>query len=96
MVEIARVKLQNVNQHPMRQWMARWLALGCLVAAAGAQIPPTVKVQNISGSPLRQWVMCGLPEAVPEQSLRAGAFPAYAKGHELHVFADLAAASEIS
>lgn len=68
---------------------------GLVLAALPAQLPPTVKVQNISGSPLKQWVLCGLPQAVPEQSLRAGAFPAYARGHELHVFADLAAASEM-
>lgn len=65
-----------------------------LLAALPAQLPPTVKVQNISPGPLKQWVLCGLPNAVPAQSLTAGGFPAYASGHELHVFADLAAASE--
>lgn len=55
----------------------------------------TVKIQNINPTPLKQWVMSGLPTPVEgEQHLLVGGHRAYARGHELHVFADMAGASE--
>lgn len=56
-----------------------------------------VVIENINTSPYKSWVMCGLPEAVPEQHLVArhsqlGAFPAYAIGHCLYVNASMPAA----
>jgi len=55
---------------------------------------PAVKIQNFGPAPLRQWVLIGLPDPVPAQAVRVGPWLGYAKGHELHVLADLPAATD--